>query len=914
VRLEGRTRELARIDELLADARAGRGGTLILAGEAGIGKSALLDAAVARAGDLQVLRTAGVPAEAALPFDGLRALLLPMLDGVAALPAVQARALRSALAQEPAGPGERFAVGLATIGLLRVRAARGPILLVVDDGHWLDDTSRETMLFVARRLPPGVACLVALRAATGAQPPQSLGIPVVRVGPLERPDARELLERTGPPLAAPAAELLLDAVGGHPLAILELPGQLSEGQRAGREPITLPLAPGAQLEAAFARQIAALPSDTRRAVGVAATMEDGPVGWLLAALARLGIDDAALAAAERARTLAIAGDRLAFRHPLVRAAAYHATEPADRRAAHRALAEVVDDPRRRAWHLAAAAVEADEAVAAALEEAARHAHAVGGPAEAGAAYARAAELSTDRRRRGRRALAAAGELAVAGQLDRALALLAIAERDATEADRPRLARLRGNLDLRRGDPRAAVVRLTAEAERLLPGGDAPAAVPLLADAMVAGTMIADAAQMDAIVTRLGEVGRRVGGLAAVLGDMAAGEWQVVHGREADGRALKLAVDPHLADADPLESAELLGLAAQGWLWLGDERRCGQLVDRLLAACEEAAAVGRLPYVLSVRAQLRLRMGDWDAALADAEEAVRVARDTAQATILSFDLALLGRIGALRGDSAAARDHLDEALAIVAREGNEGHRAHALAALGALELAQGRAEPAADALTAAVEVEGRAGWTNPVVTQAWGDLIEALVAAGRRDEAAARLAQLRETTARTGAAWGAAFAARGALLLVDVDGLEAASTRATARLQRLGVAFELARAELLAGERLRRARRRVAARAPLRRALATFERLGAASWAARARVELEASGGRDGDARSLDALDEHQRRVARLVNRGLTNREVADAVHLSPKTIERQLGVIYRRLNVRSRSELAQLVERDAANP
>jgi len=912
VHLEGRTRELARIDLLLADARARRSGALILAGEPGIGKTALLDAAVARAGDLRVLRSAGVAADAALPFGALRRLLSPLLAQPTHLPEVQARALGSALALEPPSSPDRFAIAVAIIGLLRERAQERPILLVIDDAHWIDETSRETMTFVARRLPPGVAGLIALRAPTGAQPPESLAIPVLAVEPLERAAARALLQRTGPPLAPPAAELLLDAVGGHPLAILELPGQLSDAQRSGREPIALPLAPGEQLEAAFARQIATLPPQTRRAVGVAATMEDGPLAWLLAALGLLEIDEAALTPAEHARTITIDDDRLAFRHPLVRAAAFHATPEADRRAAHRALAEVVDDPRRRAWHLAAAATQADDAVAAALEEAARHASAVGGPAEAAAAFARAAELSIDRRERGRRALAAADELAIAGQLERSLALLEVAEADADEALRPRIARLRGNLDLRRGDPRAAVQRLTAEAERLLPRGDAPAAIPLLADAMVAGTMTADAEQMDAIVTRLADVGARVGGLAAVLGQMALGEWQVVHGREAEGRAIKAAVDAELAQADALESAELLGLAAQGWLWLGDHERCAHIVDRLLAACEASAAIGRLPYVLSVRAQLRLRTGDWAQALADAREAVGAARDTAQATILSFDLAMLARIEALLGLDGA-REHVDEGLAIIAREGNEGHRAHALASLGALQLAQGEPDEAAETLEQAVAVERRAGWRNPVVTLAWGDLIDALVAAGRREAAAARLAELRGTAGQTGAAWAEAFAARGALLLAGDDELDAAVTETLAIHERLGVPFELARAELVAGTRLRRARRRATARPPLERALQAFERLGAAPWAARARVELEASGGSDG-ADSLDLLDEHQRRVARLVSRGLTNRELGAALHLSPKTIERQLGVIYRRLGVRSRTELTLLVERQAAAP
>jgi DNA-binding CsgD family transcriptional regulator len=315
----------------------------------------------------------------------------------------------------------------------------------------------------------------------------------------------------------------------------------------------------------------------------------------------------------------------------------------------------------------------------------------------------------------------------------------------------------------------------------------------------------------------------------------------------------------------------------------------------------------------VRAQLRLRRGAWPAALADAEEAVRVARDTAQATILSFDLALLGRIRALCGDDAAAQAHLDEALAIIAREGNEGHRAHVLAARGALELTRGAHAQAADTLEEAVAVERRAGWRNPVVTLAWGDLIEALVGAGRREAAAAGLAQLRATTEQTGATWGSAFAARGDLLLADEDALDAAVADALALHERLGVPFDLARAQLLAGERLRRARRRAAARAPLERALATFQHLGAAPWAARARAELQASGGSDGAA-TLEVLDEHQRRIARLVSRGLTNREVGEALHLSPKTIERQLGVIYRRLGVRSRTELALLVERHAANP
>jgi predicted ATPase len=366
--LLGRDRELGLLEAKLGAAREGRPFALVVRGEPGIGKTALLIEAVRRADGFTVLATRGVEAHAALPFRALHALVAPLLDLRDALPPAQAQALGAAVDLEPPTPHDRFAVPAAVLGLLGIAAQRGPILVVADDAQWLDAASRDALRFVARRLPDApIGVLAGGRAAsTPADGFDVRGIEVLEVEPLDRAPARALLEQAAPDVATSVAEELLDAADGNPLALLETPRLLSAEERTGHTPLIAPPRPGEELEAAFAREVAGLPEDARRAVTVAAAMESGPVGRLLDALARVGLDETALAPAERVGTLSLADGQLAFRHPMVRAAAYHAAGEQERRAAHHTLAETVGDARIRAWHLAAGAHRADATVAAEL--------------------------------------------------------------------------------------------------------------------------------------------------------------------------------------------------------------------------------------------------------------------------------------------------------------------------------------------------------------------------------------------------------------------------------------------------------------------------------------------------------------------------------------------------------------------
>ncbi len=371
--LEGRTAELKRIEELLAAARRGAGGALLLEGEPGIGKTALLAEAEAAATGMTVLRTAGLEAGSSLPFAALGRLLRPVLERRPQLPPVQAQALGAALGLEEGAAPEAVAVPLALLGLLGLAAAERPLLAVVDDLQWLDPASREAVLFAARRLGDRpVAMLLAARDG-GELALERIGFERRPLSPLAVDDARRLLGRAAPALSVPVREAVATAAAGNPLALVELPRGLSEEQRAGRAPLQSPPRPGPLLEASFSRRLAGLEPAAREAAIVAAAMESGPLNWLLEALAENGLDPAALDAAERAGILAVREGEVELRHPLLRAATYHGAEEEERRVAHRALAATAPDPAQRAWHLAAAAGEADAGIAAALEEAARQA-------------------------------------------------------------------------------------------------------------------------------------------------------------------------------------------------------------------------------------------------------------------------------------------------------------------------------------------------------------------------------------------------------------------------------------------------------------------------------------------------------------------------------------------------------------
>ncbi|ADB50133.1 transcriptional regulator, LuxR family [Conexibacter woesei DSM 14684] len=912
--LEGRTEEVAQLDERIHSLRDGAAFALLVRGEAGVGKSTLIERALADgAHGMRILRARGHESDTEIPYAGLLELAAPLLPLRGALPQAQRAAIESAFALEPPTPHDRLAVPAGLLGLLARAAERQPLLAVVDDVHWLDDASRDAILFAARRLfAGGVGMLLAAR--DGAAPALDLtGLDELSLTGLDTTSALALLHRDASQLPRSVAEALVNATAGNPLALIELPSALTPAQLCGDAPLTDPLPASAAVERAYARQVAELPPPTRTALLVAAALHRGRVDLLTAALRRLELPEDVLAPAEQARIVTERDGDVVFRHPLLRAAVYHAAPSSERRSAHAALGAVATDPRVRAWHLAHAASGADEEVAAALEAAARDARARQGHAEAARAFARAAELSTDPAAQGRRALDAAQEHAVAGHVATALTLLETAAPSVGEELRPAVARLRGNLAMRRGEPLAAQRILEGEAQRAAAAGDHASAAVLLLESSISYTMTGDQNGMFSVLERASASAEIAGGQAALITRIMSMVSRMVAGETATLAGELTAIEPQLAALDLTGLGEPVGLFAQAATW--SDPACGErVVELLISRYRDASAIGALPFPLTVRAMLHERRGRWAAAEADAEEAVRLAREIDQATISGFCLSTLALVEAGHGRAERARRHAREGLELTERAKALNLGTYALAALGRVELAADRPELAADWLGQADERARRLGWREPNVVQFAGDHVEALVRVGRTEDAVAALERLAADAELTGGAWAHAIVERGRMLLGGPDEIDTHAAAALAWHERDGQPFERARTELAWGERLRRRRRRMDARAPLERALASFRALGAEPWARRAADELAAAGGTrpdDGPPRGRDELSPHELKVALMVAHGMTNREVAAALFLSPKTIERHLSRIYRKLDVRSRTELARLLAADA---
>jgi ATP/maltotriose-dependent transcriptional regulator MalT len=627
-----------------------------------------------------------------------------------------------------------------------------------------------------------------------------------------------------------------------------------------------------------------------------------------------------LAPAQAAGLLTGDHERIALRHPLLAAAAYHARPSSDRRAVHVALAGVVPETSRRGWHLAAGAVGPDEPAAAAMEAAGEDARGRGAHGEAARAFARAAQLSPDAEARARRGLQSAVDATIAGDLALAGRLAASAARESTDPEVRLQAEVIGaRVAVRTGDPGGGQRRLEALADQAQVAGHGEMAAVLLLEAATVHMVTGDTDALLDMAVRAREQAEAAGaGEVALLAVLVAGETLMAVGRPDEGERLLSAAEPLLDQADPLSDlAELIGMAAAASLWVERFDRAERITERMVGLARAAGAAARLPYPLDVRSQLNWRRGHWAAAYADAEEAVRLARETGQLAQVAVALPALARAEAGLGHLDAARAHGAEGLVLAERAAGEATVLHVLAALGFAEISAGRPDDAIAWLQRAVEVVRRRGYAQPALALFAADHVEALMRAGRRDEAEAALARLAAEAEQTGGAWANAVTQRCRALLAPDDAVETHARLALAWHDRVQMPFERARTELVLGERLRRARRRADAREPLQRALAVFERLGAEPWAARTRTELTATGGefaRASEVSPADELTPHELQVALLVADGLTNREAAAALFLSPKTIEHHLSIIYRKLGLRSRAQLAALLaaERERA--
>jgi DNA-binding CsgD family transcriptional regulator len=886
----GRIQELSRIEQTLAAARLGTSGVLVLSGDAGIGKTTLLEQAVAAADGMLVLRARGVQQEADVPFAGLLSLLRPILHHLDALPAPQARALRVALALDAGRERDRFAIGAATLGLLATAAETHPLLLVVDDAQWLDDASLAAVAFAARRLlADAAAVIVATRPGTL----DDGSLPTLRLAGLDRGASRALLEhRAGRPLPPGAADLTYERTAGNPLALAELAGVAPDADVAGAPP-ALPIE--TSVERAFAARIRTLPDATRAALALAAAEATGDMEALRRAAAALDLDVDAL---DDARGLVTVTDTIAFVHPLATSAAYRCAPPAERRAAHRALAGVVEDPDRRAWHLAAAATGPDAEAAAQLDAAGARARARSAYATASAAHERAARLSSADTTRRPRLLAAADAAWLAGQgerADRLLAAVGLADDD------PEVAHQRGLAALRAGRVTEAYDLLVAAADR-----NPARAVALLSEATNACVYAARPAGMLAVAARAHEAldddpdppDRDV-----FLAQLALGMAFIYNGRGEDGAALVRRAIETLEGSDALhDDPRLLATAALGPLWLRERSESRRLIARAIDAARAEGAVGALPFPLWLAARDAATSDRPAIARARYEEAIRLARETGQAAALAAGLAGLACVQARQGDERAAREHAGEALALTSRLGLDFFRLWVLDALAELELGLGRLEPALARLREKERLLAERGIADPDVSPA-PELVEALIRSDRATEAAELLGPFEQHAGDKGQPWAMARAARARGIL---DGDEDAFADALELHARTPDRFEEARTHLCRGEARRRARRRVDAREDLRRAFETFQDLGAAPWAERARAELEATGAtaRRRDPSTLDGLTPRELQVALVLAEGATTREAAAQLFLSPKTVDYHLRHVYRKLGICDRAALA----------
>ncbi|WP_238007358.1 LuxR C-terminal-related transcriptional regulator [Dactylosporangium sp. AC04546] len=899
--LVGRDADEALVGEVLGRARAGHSAVLVLLGDPGIGKTALLEQAAVTAPGMTVLRCAGVETEAEVPFAALHQLLRPALDRVAALPVVQAAALRAALGTGPAAGGDQLLVGVAVLSLLAELAEDRPVLCVVDDAHWLDRASAQALRFVARRLQ-AEAVAVLFGARDEFDP---AGLASHRLGGLDPSAAERLVEASTPGLPEAVRRRVVAESAGNPLALRELP---RTGSSADGRPLPLP----DRIQSAFAARLDRLPPAARTALLIAAADAAADLGTVLRALEIAGLGAAALAAAEEAGLVQVADGRIAFTHPLLRAAAYRHTTFDRRLAAHRALAAALgetagfeggapatdgagdpDAADRRAWHLAAAATRPDEAVARALDGAAERARGRKGYAATAAALERAAELSVTEASRAGRLVAAAVAANEAGRPEQTHAVL---ERLPKGFATPRVYELRAKLAFDEGAAASAHEHLVAGAAAVA-GTDRVAAGLMLVDAARNAWQLSDPPRVAEAAELLHKLGlRQEDGLDPAVAAVTGAARLLVDGPAAGlAEMRRMVADAHIGPPNlRLNAAFVAGL-------VGDFEASREIAAAVAARSRAEGAVGWLPLAHVTLAAAELYLGRFRDAVATAAEGLQLAADTGQPNRAGYLEGVLAWIAAARGDAGecvrlAERCHVRY---------QTNHIANGLAwaewALALLDLGQGRAAEASERLTAAL--------AGPVRHQIQAvyfapDQVEAAVRAGDRATAEAACERFAEWADAARVPWADSVLQRCRALLAPGGGeaLFAAAVGGGGR------PWEAARTHLAYGERLRRDRRKTEARTHLRTAAELFERLGAEPWSRRARAELRAAGEQPavsvGDAAA--ALSPQELQIVRLVAAGLTNREIGAQLFISPKTVSYHLYRAFPKLNVSSRTQLARL--------
>jgi DNA-binding CsgD family transcriptional regulator len=895
--------ERAALDGLLGDLRSGRGRALVVRGEAGVGKSALLEYAAGTAADMRLARGAGVESEMELAFAGLHQLCAPLLDRLERLPAPQRDALGVAFGLRQGAAPDRFLVGLAVLTLLAEVAEERPLLCVIDDAQWLDQASAQVLAFAARRL---LAEPVGLVFAAREPGEQFEGLAYLEVLGLPDEHARALLHSVVRfQLDERVRDRILAEANGNPLALLELPRGLSLTQLAGGFGLLGAQPVPARIEEGFRRRLEALPGRTRSLMLIAAAEPTGDPVPVWRAAERIGIPASAAAAAQ-ADGLLETGRRVRFRHPLVRSAVYSSASPEERRAAHLALAEATDRdryPERRAWQLAAAAPEPDEEVAAELERSAGLARARGGMAAAAAFLQRAVELTVEPGRRSRRALAAAQASLQAGALEAAAELLNMAAAGPLdEFQQARVALLRGQIAFASGGGSDAPGLLVKAARQLEPL-DAALARQTYLDAWVAAMFSGRFAGSD----DLREVARAARSAPPPAGALRPSDLLldglavlVTEGRAEAApllrRAAQVFAEEEIAMEERLRWATAAGITAN-IVW--DEERWHTIVARELQSCRDAGLLAQL--VISVNAMAIITV--WRGDLAAAASLIAEAEAIATATGTRFAPFAAVWLAGFRGAETEAAQLIETVIKGSRAAGQGVGIQWSQWASAILYNGLGRYEMAlVDAQQAAEEAPELF-----ISALALPELIEAASRTGQTRLAADALGRLAEATSIGHTDWGRGIYARSRALLSDGPDAEACYREAVDRLGRTGFRPELARAHLLFGEWLRRERREADARAQLRTAHDVFAAIGMQAFAERARQGLLAAGGhvRKRAAATRGELTPQEAQIARLARSGLSNPEIAAQLFLSPRTVQYHLGNIFAKLEITSRRQLRQ---------
>jgi len=889
------------LDGLLSAIRQGESRALVLRGEAGIGKTALLEYLTESASELTVVRAAGVESEMELPFAGLHQLCGPLLEHVERLPAPQRQALEIVFGRSPGEPPDRFIVGLAVLSLFSEVAEARPLLCLVDDAQWLDSASALTLAFVARRLlAEPVAMVFAAR-----EPGEELQhLPELEVRGLREADARALLSSVvGVTFDDRVRDRIVAETRGNPLALLELPRTLAATRRAGGFGTLGGHALPGRIEESYIRRLETLGADARLLLLVAAAEPVGDPLLLQRASERLGI---AVNSADAAGDgLLDVGERVTFHHPLVRSAVYGSAGGDERRAVHRALAEATDrdvDPHRRAWHLAAAAAGPDEEVAVELERSADRAQARGGLAAAAAFLHRAVALTADPARRADRALAAAEASLGAGTFDVARGLLSAAEvGPLDELQHARLDLLRAEAAYAESRGSDAPGLLLRAAKRLEPLDSRLARETYLdawSSALFAGRF--------ATTAGMPEVSREARA-AGSLTDRARPSELLLDGFSmafTDGRG---AAAPVLAEAAAgFAGADVTTEEVLRWSWLAtaaavmvwDYDTCVAVASRGVELAREAGALAVLAVSANVTAQAMVLGGDFEAASMLVAEADGVTDATGTRVAPYGALVLAGH----RGRAEDASELIDATIEECTAGGQGTAVQYAHWARSVLENGLGRYD---EALAAAMDASED---TPELFVSIWADC-ELLEAATRCDEPGLARAAHERIVAATDVApteWAMGIRARSTALLGGEESAEGLYLEAIEHLGRTRLCPELARTHLLYGEWLRRANRRLDARAQLRAADDQLTSIGMEAFADRARRELVATGEkvRKRSAEARDELTAQEQQIAQLAREGLSNPEIGARLFLSPRTVEWHLRKVFAKLGIHSRRELA----------